>query len=124
MGKQSKHKMVIVMRKDLAMTKGKYVGQGSHASDGLIEILREGNEEMVAMYKEWKKQGVVKVVTYVKSLEDLHFLYNQALEDGLPVKLVTDLGLTMFKGKKTDTCIAVFGTRQDVDGLTGHLNLL
>jgi len=101
--------MVIVVRKDLCMTKGKYVAQGSHASLGLVLDMLN-NED--------------KICVYVKSLDELHEVKNKAVEKGEAVKLITDSGFTMFHGEKTDTCLAILGYRNNVDEITGHLQLL
>jgi PTH2 family peptidyl-tRNA hydrolase len=123
--KSSETKMVIVMRKDLNMTKGKYVAQGSHASLGVVRLIQfsesETNKEILS---NWFDFSYVKVCVYVNSLEELHEIYSKSTEKKLPVRLVTDNGLTMFNGVKTDTCLAILGYRADVDEITGHLRLL
>lgn len=123
--KSSETKMVIVVRKDLNMTKGKYVAQGSHASLGVVlDIQKKQNEKHKEILTKWLNDSFVKVCVYVHSLEELHDIYNKAKDKGEAVQLITDRGLTMFNGEKTDTCLAVLGYRNDVDQLTGHLKLL
>jgi len=121
----SETKMVIVMRKDLNMTKGKYVAQGSHAAVAVVRQIEHGNDEaQKKMLEKWLNDSYVKVCVYVKSLEDLEEIYEKAKENHLAVSYITDNGLTMFNGIKTDTCLAVLGYREDVDIVTGHLPLL
>ena len=123
--KLSEIKMVIVMRKDLNMTKGKYVAQGSHASMGnVLTIQNSGTAKQKEILDKWLNESFVKVCLYVNSLEDLHDIYETALNKGESVKLITDNGLTMFNGVKTDTCLSILGYREDVDSITGHLRLL
>lgn len=123
--KSSKTKMVIVMRKDLNMTKGKYVAQGSHASLGVVlDIQRNENQKHKEVLNKWLSESFVKVCVLVKSRDELHDIHKKAVEQGDAVKLITDKGLTMFDGQKTDTCLAILGYREDVDKLTGHLRLL
>ena len=123
--KSSKTKMVIVMRKDLQMTKGKYVAQGSHASLGVVKwIESNGNEKHKEILNKWFNETFVKVTVYVESLDELYTIYHLAKEKDLAVKLITDNGLTMFNGVKTDTCLAILGERETVDEVTGHLRLL
>lgn len=123
--KSSETKMVIVMRKDLAMTKGKYVAQGSHASLGLVlDLQRRKSIYHDVVLDKWLKESFVKVCVFVKSEEELHEIYNEAIDKGEAVKLITDRGLTMFDGVETDTCLAILGYRENVDEITGHLRLL
>lgn len=123
--KSSEVKMVIVMRKDLNMTKGKYVAQGSHASLGLVlDIKKRKNPYHTEILDKWLGESFVKVVVVVKSLEELHEIYNEAINRGEATTLITDNGLTMFNGQKTDTCLSILGYRGKVDEITGHLPLL
>ncbi|KPV56971.1 hypothetical protein QJ48_24720 [Paenibacillus sp. A3] len=117
--------MVIVMRKDLNMTKGKYVAQGSHASLGIVlDIQKRNNQNHRLILEKWLNESFVKVCVSVNSLEELHDIYKNALSSDQAVKLITDNGLTMFNGIKTDTCLAILGYRDKVDEITGHLRLL
>ncbi|WP_336770343.1 aminoacyl-tRNA hydrolase [Bacillus bombysepticus] len=123
--KSSETKMVIVMRKDLNMTKGKYVAQGSHASMGnVLAIQRNNNDRHKEILNKWLEDSFVKVCVYVNSLEELHEIYHIAVDNDESVNLITDNGLTMFNGIKTDTCLSILGYRKDVDKITGHLKLL
>lgn len=123
--KSSETKMVIVMRKDLKMTKGKYVAQGSHASLGnVLEIQKNGNDNQKEILEKWLASSFVKVCVFVESLEELMDIYEKAEENGQSVKLITDNGLTMFNGVKTVTCLSILGYREEVDKITGHLRLL
>lgn len=123
--KSSSTKMVIVMRKDLQMTKGKYVAQGSHASLGVVNWIEyNGTESHKEILNTWFDETFVKVTVYVESLDELYTIYHLAKEKELPVRLITDNGLTMFNGMKTDTCLAILGEREKVDEVTGHLKLL
>ena len=131
-------KQVIVMRKDLQMTKGKMIAQGSHASLGVIlQMMNVENTSVEGEYNinlnvkvnspldVWLNDGVKKVCVYVESEEDLINLYNMAKEKGLPAILIEDGGLTMFKGVPTKTCIAIGpAEEEEIDVITGDLKLL
>lgn len=131
-----KVKQMIVIRKDLHMTKGKMIAQGSHASLGIIlEMMNkkiENNGYSLTLNVEkgfplysWLKGGVKKVCVYVNSEEELINIYNMAEEKSLPVIMIEDDGLTMFKGVKTKTCIAIGpALEDDIDEITGNLRLL
>lgn len=120
-----KTKMVIVMRTDLQMTKGKMIAQGSHAVLALAnEIKDSGIQEQQELLNTWYNESFAKVCVRVDSQTALEEIHDAALENGIPVKLITDNGWTMFKGQPTDTCIALFGRSEDLDKLTGCLKLL
>lgn len=107
------------------MTKGKYVAQGSHASLGLVLDMQKKNDANTqAILEKWFSESSTKICVYVKSLDELHEIKNKAMERGEAVKLITDSGLTMFRGVQTDTCLAILGYRNKVDEITGHLQLL
>lgn len=125
-------KQVIVIRKDLNMRKGKMVSQGAHASmkaildwsthekNGLITELPEGSA-----LESWINGLFTKICVSVDSEEELVDLYNKALESGLMVSMITDAGLTEFKGVPTKTCIAIGPDWSDqIDPITKHLKLL
>lgn len=60
--KSSEIKMVIVMRKDLNMTKGKYVAQGSHASLGnVLNIKKNGTDKQKEILNKWLSESFVTV---------------------------------------------------------------
>jgi PTH2 family peptidyl-tRNA hydrolase len=138
-------KQVIVMRKDLQMTKGKMVAQGSHASLAVVlEMMKyskntgflnskinKGKYQLTlevdegSDFDEWLRDGFTKVCLYVNSEDELLDIYNKAEQSGLPVALIVDGGVTMFKGVETKTCLAIGPAKaEEIDKITGHLKLL
>ena len=123
--KSSETKMVIVMRKDLKMTKGKYVAQGSHASLGNVLRIQQGNNEKhKEVLNKWLSDAFVKVCLYVNSYEELMEIYEKSMDAGHATTIIVDNGLTMFNGELTTTCLSILGYRDEVDEITGHLSLL
>lgn len=132
-------KQVIVIRTDLKnkngekVRTGKLIAQGAHASLGAIHGLMGMNAEgLVLRMDDMQKHGIdkwmsgmhTKVCCKVASQEDLLAVYDSALAAGLPCSLVRDAGLTEFS-EPTYTCVAVGPSwSDDVDKVTGHLNLL
>lgn len=119
-------KQVIVMRTDLNMRKGKFVGQGSHASMGFVEELMASGGIWSPDELRWlHSPGHPKIVCKVRSEEELMAVHKAALAAGLKSHLVIDFGLTEFKGVRTATCIGI-GPAQNryIDPITGHLELL
>ncbi len=113
-------KMVIVMRKDLNMRKGKMIAQGAHAAIGAA-MLAEGSDE----YGDWLTHGTAKICVSVDSELELMAIFIQAKEAKLPVELITDSGRTEFAGVPTKTCLAIGPARADaIDKITGNLKLL
>lgn len=132
----SKVKQILVVRKDLKMTKGKIIAQCSHASLGVIlqmmdkTITEEGEVRTLDIHKgsnldNWINGIFTKVCVYVESEEDLIDIYNKAKLNNLPVVLIEDSGLTMFNGVKTKTCLAIGPCESEkIDAITGSLRLL
>lgn len=126
-------KMVIVMRKDLNMRKGKMMAQAAHAAcTFLIEKLNRlsgptricTNHPWTAVEKAWLEGGQTKISVSVNSEEELLQIYEKCKDAGVTVHLITDAGRTEFKNP-TMTCLAVGPDAIDkINGITGHLPLL
>ena len=129
-------KQVVVIRKDLKMRRGKEIAQGSHATMSFLTrrigkckafrfikllwvVFRLTKEE-----KEWLETSYRKICLTVNSEDELFEIYDKAKAFGLEVHLVTDSGLTEFKGVPTNTCLAI-GPHESsrIDVITGHLPL-
>ena len=135
-------KMMIVMRRDLKMRKGKIAAQAGHACiDAVLRALQKEDRmndlEMSAdgmMLKEtdkptsplceWFNGGCTKVCVYVDSEENLLKIADEAEKRGIIAAVITDWGLTEFHGEHTKTCLALEPLPSDVaDELTGGLPL-
>ena len=139
-------KQVIVMRTDLNMRKGKMIAQGSHAAmmfltkrlqdlDGDRNVvdrsfglsLTPANARRLLRFQEvsWVKGNFKKITVGVKSEAHLLEILEAARTAGLEVHLVTDNGLTEFKGVPTKTCLAIGPAEAvNIDPITGNLPLL
>lgn len=122
-----KTKQVIIIRKDLKMRRGKECAQASHAAmafltkNGIpITIDPRHIEEVTA----WVNNSFRKITCSVDSEAELMALHNKALETNLVSSLITDSGLTEFKGIPTHTCIAI-GPHEEgkFSGITDGLKL-
>ena len=137
-----KSKMMIVMRRDLKMRKGKIAAQAGHACvDVILRALnkegRMNDFEMtpggVALKEtdkpgspltDWFAYGCAKICVYVDSEEALESVAQRAKERGIVASVVTDAGMTEFHGVPTKTCLALEPLPSDVaDELTGSLPL-
>lgn len=115
---QKEFKQVIVVRKDLKLSKGKLAVQVAHASIGAYE--KSGIEAR----KEWEKQGGKKVVLFVADLKELLRIKEGAKQYDLPCTLIRDAGRTEVpSGTVTAVGIGPCESRV-VDRITGNLKMV
>ncbi|EMS50012.1 Peptidyl-tRNA hydrolase 2, mitochondrial [Triticum urartu] len=93
-------KMVLVVRNDLKMGKGK-----------------------IAAQCRWERCGQVKVVVKVESEEDMLVLQGRAKSMNLPTHITIDAGRTQI-APNSRTVMAILGPADMVDDVTGGLKLL
>jgi len=111
-------KLVIVMRVDLGMGKGKLCVQAGHAS---VDAAAHANEERV---HKWYNSDQFKVVLKVKDEQELLGIAANARAAGLEVWEVRDLGLTQID-PGTMTCISIGPDENErIDSVTKELPLL
>ena len=137
-----KSKMMIVMRRDLKMRKGKIAAQAGHACiDAILMALnKEGRvndfeitDDGIALrdtdkpttpLSDWFKYGCAKICVYVDSEEELIDIADKAKEKGIIAAVITDAGMTEFHGVPTKTCLALEPLPTEIaDELTGGLPL-
>ena len=134
--------MMIVMRRDLKMRKGKIAAQAGHACIDaiLMALIKEGRlndfettndgialrdtDKPTTPLSDWFKYGCAKICVYVDSEEELMNIADKAKEKGIIAAVITDAGMTEFHGVPTKTCLAVEPLPAEVaDELTGNLPL-
>ncbi|MBY0359871.1 MAG: aminoacyl-tRNA hydrolase [Candidatus Obscuribacterales bacterium] len=125
MGK-SNLKMVLVVRKDLKVHKGKIGSQIGHAVQEII-IDRSGEKPKLRdeqwLY-DWLADEYPKITVSVNSEAELLAVFEQAKAAGLNAHLVQDLGHTEFKGMLTYTVVSIGPAPAElVDPITGKLPL-
>jgi PTH2 family peptidyl-tRNA hydrolase len=110
--------MVIVVRSDLKMSRGKLAAQCSHAA---VSVLDKANRKILSG---WKKEGQKKVVVKVKSENELLELANKSKKLDIPYSIVSDAGLTeLIPG--TLTALAIGPDKEEkINKITGSLPLL
>lgn len=120
----SDYKMVLVMRKDLNMRKGKMAAQASHAAVSMVTELLSSKEGQKVVQK-WMGEGQTKICVGIESEAALVDLAGRAEYAEVPHVIITDAGRTEFNGVPTVTCMAVGpGKIKEMDALTGDLKLL
>ena len=114
-------KMVVCVRQDLGMSKGKVAAQCGHAVLGAYKIARRAAPEYV---KAWEWRGQAKIVLKVENEADLDALAAAARAAGLPYTVIEDAGRTEVE-PGTRTVIGIGpAPRGDIDAITGKLRLL
>jgi APA family basic amino acid/polyamine antiporter len=126
-GSASMLKMVLVVRNDLNMRKGKVGAQTGHAvQEALLD--RSGDRPRLKddpAIIEWLATDFRKITVRVDSEEELLAIYRRAVELGINAALIQDRGDTEFHGVPTYTVVALGPAAPEVlDPLTGQLKLL
>ena len=127
-------KQVIVIRRDLRMRRGKEIAQGAHAASAWLaelvihQLTSDGPADPVPALRGRTDLAVgpasVRSPSRWAPRTELMAVYDQALEAGLVVHLITDRGLTEFGGVPTRTCLAIGPDYDDlIDPVTGDLEL-
>ncbi|KAJ5317126.1 hypothetical protein PENANT_c029G05280 [Penicillium antarcticum] len=115
-------KLVLVVRMDLGMTKGKIAAQCSHATLACYKYFLEFAPDS-AILRRWERGGQAKIALQVKSEEEVLVMQAQAMSLGLCARVIQDAGRTQIaSGSKT--VLGILGPKSVVDGVTGHLKLL
>ncbi|XP_004707065.1 peptidyl-tRNA hydrolase 2, mitochondrial [Echinops telfairi] len=120
LGESGEYKMILVVRNDLKMGKGKVAAQCSHAAVSAYKQIQRRNPELL---KEWEYCGQPKVVVKAPDEETLIELLTHAKMLGLTVSLIQDAGRTQIEpGSRTVLGIGP-GPADLIDKVTGHLKL-
>lgn len=119
-------KMVILVRNDIKMGKGKIAAQVAHAAVSIVlNVLSIKNEKKWSEWLDvWISEGQPKIVVKVNSLEELLQRVEKAKELNLPTTIIEDAGKTQLE-PGTITCGAIGPAPDDIiDSITGDLKLL
>ncbi|XP_055982577.1 peptidyl-tRNA hydrolase 2, mitochondrial [Sorex fumeus] len=120
LGEGGEYKMILVVRNDLKMGKGKVAAQCSHAAVSAYKQIQRRNPELL---KQWEYCGQPKVVVKAPDEETLVELLTHAKVLGLTVSLIQDAGRTQIApGSQTVLGIGP-GPADLIDKVTGHLKL-
>jgi peptidyl-tRNA hydrolase, PTH2 family len=112
-------KLVLVVRTDLEMGRGKIAAQVAHAAVAATLASLGG-----AVFHSWLENGQPKVVLKAPTGELLNDIIGRARTAGVPVQVVHDAGRTQV-ASGTMTCCAIGPAPDDrVDAVTAGLSLL
>ncbi|TFG01952.1 MAG: peptidyl-tRNA hydrolase [Promethearchaeota archaeon] len=115
------YKMVIIIRADLKMSKGKIAAQAAHAAVTAVTNARRRHSKWL---KDWLNEGQKKIVVKVNSLGEMEKLFRIANNQRIPLAKINDAGLTELE-PGTTTAIAIGpGPNGKIDKITANLKLL
>jgi len=114
-------KMVLVVREDLKMSKGKIASQCSHAT---LLAYKKGIKVRPKLIDAWESIGQPKVVLKVPNIEELERLIKIATNEGVLTCKVCDAGRTQVNPGSVTVLAVGPGDTASVDRVTGHLKLL
>jgi PTH2 family peptidyl-tRNA hydrolase len=113
------HKLVLVVRTDLDMGRGKIAAQAAHAAV-TAALATKGSRD----FRAWLREGQPKVVLRVSGTEELSRLTDAARAADLPAEVIRDAGRTQLV-PGTPTCCAIGPAENSrIDAITGGLALL
>ncbi len=113
------YKLVIIVRGDVQMSKGKVAAQAAHAA--VESVLRSDDSRAL---EAWRDSGAKKVVLKAANLQELYQIKEAAKTQGLTSALITDAGRTEI-APGTVTCLGIGPAKEtDIDKVSGNLKFL
>ena len=115
------YKLVVVVRNDLKMGKGKIAAQVAHAA---VECALFAEKKDKKSFDAWYKSGQAKIVLRVDSMEELDQYRKIASSSGIHIAVITDAGRTQI-APGTTTCMGLGPAPvSELDRVTGELKML
>ena len=118
---RGQYKMVLVVRNDLKMGKGKIGAQCGHASVGAYQ---SGMQKMSAVMRRWENSGCAKICVKVESEAELMNIRRGASMRGFNYSLIHDAGRTQIAAGSATVLAIGPALVEELDTLTGNLKLL
>ncbi|KAI2473369.1 PTH2-domain-containing protein [Annulohypoxylon bovei var. microspora] len=122
-------KLVLVVRTDLGMTKGKIAAQCSHATLACYKTLtkaasRNPSSPEAKLLQRWERRGQAKIAVQVKSEDELLELMGKARSLGITAEVIQDAGRTQIDPGSLTVLGVGPAPKSLVDRITGGLKLL
>ncbi|KAL2759554.1 hypothetical protein ACRALDRAFT_1028124 [Sodiomyces alcalophilus JCM 7366] len=123
-------KLVLVVRTDLGMTKGKIAAQCSHATLACYKSLSRAaakngpSSPEARILSRWERLGQAKIAVQTKTEEELRNLQKTARDMGVTAEVIADAGRTQIDAGSLTVLGVGPAPRSLVDKVTGHLKLL
>lgn len=113
-------KMVLVIRTDLEMTKGKVVAQCAHAAVACYKSIARSNPLILSR---WERRGQAKITLKCRSEEELRTLQAMALSLDITARSIQDAGRTQVAPGTTTVLGLGPAPVSAINQVTGHLKL-
>ncbi|XP_076383581.1 peptidyl-tRNA hydrolase 2, mitochondrial [Megalopta genalis] len=113
------YKLILVIRTDLKMGKGKIAAQCAHAAVSAYKAATKHPKILDA----WEESGQAKITVKVDSEDALKEIAKQARSIGLLANVVQDAGHTQVAPGSRTVCAVGPGPAPLIDQVTGHLKL-
>ncbi|KAI5370193.1 putative peptidyl-tRNA hydrolase, PTH2, peptidyl-tRNA hydrolase II domain superfamily [Septoria linicola] len=122
-GNTEECKLVLVVRTDLGMTKGKMAAQCGHATLACYKafLRSDPNHELL---KRWESLGQAKVALKVDSEDEMLMMQATAVSLGLCAQVIHDAGRTQIASGSATVLGIGPAPKGKIDEVTGHLKLL
>lgn len=112
-------KLVLVVRTDLKMGKGKIIAQCAHAA---VEAYKSALKHP-SILRNWEHSGQMKITVKVNNEDELMEIARKARVVGLLVKIIQDAGHTQVAPGSRTVCGVGPGPVELINEVTGHLKL-
>ena len=113
-------KMVLIVRTDLKMDKGKVAAQCSHAT---LVAYQKALKHSPEYLKRWEEYGTAKITLKIMTEKEMLELQQRARKAGLVAVSIQDAGKTQIQaGSRTVLAIGP-GPKDLIDTITGNLKL-
>ncbi|XP_076394127.1 peptidyl-tRNA hydrolase 2, mitochondrial isoform X2 [Megachile rotundata] len=113
------YKLILVIRTDLKMGKGKVAAQCAHAAVAAYKSVRKHPKILQA----WEECGQAKITVKVDSEDALKEIVKHARAVGLLANIIHDAGRTQIEPGSKTVCAIGPGPAPLIDQVTGHLKL-
>ncbi|RYP12983.1 hypothetical protein DL765_007070 [Monosporascus sp. GIB2] len=124
-------KLVLVVRTDLGMTKGKIAAQCSHATLACYKTLSRSASSSSpsasassSLLRRWEHHGQAKIAVQTKSEDEMLELMGRARSLGITAEVIQDAGRTQIDPGSLTVLGVGPAPKSLVDQVTGHLKLL
>lgn len=122
-------KLVLVVRTDLGMTKGKMAAQASHATLACYKSLskaatRDPSSAAAKILSRWERLGQAKIAVQIKDQNEMLELMGKARSLGITAEVIADAGRTQIEAGSLTVLGVGPAPKSLVDQVTSHLKLL
>ncbi|XP_062537949.1 probable peptidyl-tRNA hydrolase 2 [Armigeres subalbatus] len=115
------YKMILVVRNDLKMGKGKIAAQCGHAAVGAYE---GALKKTPSVLRKWQRTGQAKIAVKVENEQQLMEVYRTVKANNINCCLIRDAGRTQIEPNSKTVLAIGPAPNQVIDTITGHLKLL